>query len=86
MNISKVDHENIRIEIFNNTSFTSGNLSKDIPVLNKYFGNPSSTVRKSRTSHPSLTQQRTYSNISQHFSFTMSWTEAGNIIERSNRK
>lgn len=80
--IGKVDDKTIRVEIFNVTSFTSGNVYKDIPVVNWFTSDPTSTVRESHRKYPYLTLQSTYSNISQYFSFTMSTAEAGKIIKQ----
>ncbi|WP_459926617.1 RHS repeat domain-containing protein [Flavobacterium covae] len=82
LTIKKVDENKIKVEIFNITSFTSGNIYKDLPFGKTIFGNPNSTVRESNQSSPYLTSQRTYSNTSQHFSFTLSSSELGKILRQ----
>ncbi|NUY82715.1 hypothetical protein HUK80_17565 [Flavobacterium sp. MAH-1] len=80
--IGKVDSDNILVEIFNVTSFTSGNLTKDIPFVNWFVDSPMSTVREPYDVYPYLTEQRTYSNTSQYFSFTMNKKEYTNKIRQ----
>ena len=46
------------------------------------FVTPASTIRASYQVYPYLTNQRTYSNISQYFSFTMSKIEADKVIKQ----
>ena len=80
--INKVDENQIKVEIFNITSFTSGNIYKDLPFGKIIFGSPESTVRETNQAAPFLTSQRTYSNTSQHFSFTLSNLEVGKILSQ----
>lgn len=68
--ITELPNGGIRVEIFNITSFHSGNYKKDI--FKKYAYQPKSTKRDKS---PCLNSQPTYSNISQYFSFTMSKEE-----------
>ncbi|HTN08245.1 MAG TPA: hypothetical protein VL098_09720 [Flavipsychrobacter sp.] len=65
--ITKIDDDQIRIEIFNVTSFGSGYLTKDIPIINKFVDNPRSTRRMDNSG-----SQLTYSNTSQYFNLTIS--------------
>jgi hypothetical protein len=77
--ISHVNKDEIIVEIFNVTSLTSGDFNKDAPIV-KWFTDPlKPTVR-----NPGEGVQRDHSNISQHFSFTMSTSEAQKIINRFN--
>ncbi len=73
--INTQDRSNVKFEIFNITSFTSGFLIKDLPLVNKLVDSPNSTVRD-------WTKKYTYSNISQYVSFTLTPSEINNLIDR----
>lgn len=75
--ISKLDDGQIKVEIFNVTSFSSGYLTKDIPVINWFVDKPQSTRRMDGNG-----RGLTYSNTSQYFSFTMSTSEADKLINK----
>jgi hypothetical protein len=77
--IGKVNEEQIKVEIFNVTSFSSGYLTKDIPVAKWFVDTPESTKRMDGSG-----EKLTYSNTSQYFSFTMSTSEANKLIKQFN--
>lgn len=79
--ISQVDANNIQIQIFNVTSLTSGDLNKDAPIV-KWFTTP----LKSAVRDPGSGTQQDHSDISQHFSLTISKTEADKLINKFNPK
>ncbi len=75
--ISHINAEEIKIEIYNITSFGSGNITKDIPIVKWFVDKPLSTRRMDgSTNHP------TYSNTSQYFSITISTSEADKLIQQ----
>lgn len=84
--IGKIDDKQVSIEIFNVTSFVSGYLMKDIPVANWFVNTPESTVRNPNIRLDTPGIQPTYSNISQYFKITMSFSEAEKLANRSNPK
>jgi hypothetical protein len=73
--INTQDRNNVKFEIFNVTSFTSGFLIKDLPLINKLVDSPNSTVRNSSNKY-------TYSNISQYVSFSLTPTEINKLINQ----
>ncbi len=75
--ITTLNENTIKIEIFNVTSFSSGYLEKDIPVVQWFVSSPNSTKRNTDGLF-----SKTYSNTSQYFSFTMSTSEANKLIKQ----
>lgn len=75
--ISKVDEQTIKIEIFNVTSLSSGDINKD---LFKGMVSPLKSTVRDGTNHT----QTDHSNISQYFSMTMSTSEADKLIKQFN--
>ena len=75
--ITTVNENTIKVEIFNVTSFSSGYLQKDIPVVKWFVSSPNSTKRNIDGYF-----SKTYSNTSQYFSFTMSTSEANKLIKQ----
>lgn len=71
--IGRVDDQTIKVEIFNVTSLTSGDIDKDLFGLKPL----KSTIRDGCTK-----MQTDHSNISQFFSFTMTNSEAEKIINK----
>ncbi|MCO5237945.1 MAG: hypothetical protein M9933_16930 [Chitinophagaceae bacterium] len=76
--ITTVDENTIKVEVFNVTSFSSGYLEKDLPIVKWFVNSPNSTTRTPGKEH----FQPTYSNTSQYFSFTMSTSEANKLISK----
>jgi len=79
--INTVNVDMIKVEIFNITSVTSADFDKDIPILNKTYNPLKSTLR-----NPNSGSQIDHTNTSQHFSFTMSKSEAEKLINQYNPK
>lgn len=77
--ISRLGPNRIIVELFNVTSYTSANVYKEIFRWKKY---PPSTVR----SPYKCEKQKTYSNISQYFSFTMTQKELDDLRVNKNDK
>ena len=75
--ITTVNENTIKVEIFNVTSFSSGYLQKDIPVVKWFVSSPNSTKRSIDGY-----SNKSYSNTSQYFSFTMSTSEANKLIKQ----
>ena len=73
--ISHVNDNTIKLEIFNVTSLTSGDINKDI------FG---SRALKSNLRDGIIKRQTDHTNISQYFSMTMSTSEADKLIKQFN--
>ena len=76
--ITTVNENTVKVEIFNVTSFSSGYLQKDLPVIKWFVDSPKSTKRILGKEH----FQPTYSNTSQYFSLTMSTSEANKLISQ----
>ncbi|GAB3960586.1 hypothetical protein GCM10028805_58160 [Spirosoma harenae] len=72
--INMQDRQNVKFEVFNITSFTSGYLTKDLPIIGHFVDSPNSTVRSS--------EKHTYSNTSQYVSFTLTPSEINSIIRK----
>lgn len=72
--INNKDRNNVKFELFNITSFTSGYLTKDLPIIGSLVNSPNSIVRDSK--------KQAYSNISQYVSFTLTPSEINQVIRR----
>ena len=79
--ITTINEEHIKIEIFNVTSLTSGDINKDLPII-KWFNDPLKSVKRDGTTDA----QVDHSNVSQHFSLTISKSEADKLINQFNPK
>ncbi len=73
--ISKIDADHIRVEIFNITSLTSGDFTKDLTL-----GLVTPLFSSSRDG--GMGKQTDHTNISQYFSVTMSTSEADKLVKQ----